>query len=161
MIRRLVLGALALAASILAGCGDVIDALPHWCPEPGETCPVPVQGDDAVRAVGAAAVCPGDSLREVDARVDGSVEWACVPPGERTWRIVVGAVVPGWGAVVSTDDGGLVVCDANGRVVDLLPLVEGAAGRLWHALGGEDLDCLDSGACRVLSALCGGAGGVQ
>lgn len=153
--------ALALAVA-LAGCGDPIDALPHWCPEPGETCPVPVDGEAARLAVGAAAVCPEGGELVVDASAE-RVEWACVPAdgAPRTWRIVVGAWVDGWGVVVSTGDGGLVVCDDAGRVVDALPLVEDAAGRLWHALTGADLACLDTGACRVLSGLCGAAGGLR
>lgn len=156
MIRRFFLGALALAASLLAGCDPAFDALPHpppaeaGCVHPavGSTCPAPLAPADALAFVQSRAWCPPGAELHADFRPGGDLELACAPP-EGGWRVVVGVVAADWGAAFLADDAALVVCDLEGRVDAVLPmLADRTAGRHWHRLSVDDGLCLDAGLCE-------------
>lgn len=157
-LRAFALGIDLIGASLL-GCADQIDAFPHRpprceLPAVGETCPVPVEGEAAYRAIDVAAWCPpgADLLR--DARPGDSFEWACAPADPRPWRIVVGSIDPGWGASYITPDGTLVVCDNSGRVASTHPMLTDDSGRVFQAIEPEDSACLADGSCDMISDPC-------
>lgn len=155
MIRRI---GVAFGLTLI-GCDQPIDAIPHHppvcaLPALGATCPIPIDGEPALDAVELAAWCPAGAELQSDARPGGVLELACAPPAAG-WRIVVGVVAPGWGVAWLTPDGTLAMCSADARVAQLAPLLTDRAGRHWHALGPDDLICLDRGDCAVVSDPCG------
>lgn len=156
MIRRIILGAVALLASILGGCDAPVDALDHQppacvLPSVGETCALPA--DVSAEEIQRRAWCPDGSAMVVDDRGDGDLEIAC-EADDRTWRIVVGVRARDWGVAYLADDGSLVVC-VDGRVDSVLPLLtDRTSGRHWHRLSVDDGVCLDLDLCELAFEPC-------
>lgn len=165
MIRRAIMGIIALAASLLGCDGSVVDGLPHHpppveapaacvLPAVGSTCPAPLAPADARAFVQSQAWCPDGADLFIDERPGGDVELACAPAGGG-WRIVVGVVGAAWGVAYLAADGSLVVCDLAGRVDQVLPLLtDPTSGRHWHALSADDGVCLVRRLCSFAFEQC-------